>query len=116
MLASGTIENEYLRNPFDVRDGADKISATSTANGRSSLPNFIVPIRPLQPQRSAPMRRRGTANQQAALAEERLSELKSMLADMQRDRDAWRDQAQRLALPKPDAAPMSWWRWLRTTG
>jgi hypothetical protein len=26
-----------------------------------------------------------------------------MLADMQRDRDAWRDQAQRLALPKPEA-------------
>jgi hypothetical protein len=49
------------------------------------------------------------ANQRAALAEERLSELKAMLADMQRDRDAWRDQAQRLALPKPDK-PMTWWR------
>src|ERR1700751_972795 len=56
------------------------------------------------------------ANQRAALAEERLSELKAMLADMQRDRDAWRDQAQRLALPKPDLKPMTWWRWLRTTG
>jgi hypothetical protein len=41
------------------------------------------------------------ANQRAALAEERLSELKAMLADMQRDRDAWREQAQRLALPAP---------------
>ena len=50
-----------------------------------------------------------------ALAEERLSELKAMLEDMRRDRDAWRAQAQTRLLPAP-AAAMSWWRWLRTTG
>ncbi|HVI62177.1 MAG TPA: hypothetical protein VM910_06245 [Bradyrhizobium sp.] len=50
-----------------------------------------------------------------ALAEERLSELKAMLEDIRRDRDAWREQAQTRLLPAP-AAPMSWWRWLRTTG
>jgi hypothetical protein len=50
-----------------------------------------------------------------ALAEERLTELKTMLEDMQRDRDAWREQAQTRLLPAP-AAPMSWWRWLRRTG
>ncbi len=50
-----------------------------------------------------------------ALAEERLTELKAMLEDMRRDRDAWREQAQTRLLPSP-AAPMSWWRWLRTTG
>jgi hypothetical protein len=50
-----------------------------------------------------------------ALAEERLSELKAMLEDMRRDRDAWREQAQTRLLPAP-AAQMSWWRWLRTTG
>jgi hypothetical protein len=50
-----------------------------------------------------------------ALAEERLSELKAMLEDMRRDRDAWREQAQMRLLPPP-AAPMSWWRWLRSTG
>jgi len=49
-----------------------------------------------------------------ALAEERLTELKAMLEDMRRDRDAWREQAQTRLLPP--AAPMSWWRWLRTTG
>jgi hypothetical protein len=58
------------------------------------------------------------ADQRAALAEGRLAELKELLADMQRDRNAWRDQAQRLALPAPKPAekPMTWWRWLRTTG
>jgi hypothetical protein len=58
------------------------------------------------------------ANQRAALAEEWLAELKAMLADMQCDRDAWRDQAQRLALPKPEPEPpRPWtWRWLRSTG
>jgi hypothetical protein len=50
-----------------------------------------------------------------ALAEERLTDLKAMLGDMRRDRDAWREQAQTRLLPAP-AAPMSWWRWLRTTG
>jgi hypothetical protein len=49
------------------------------------------------------------------LAEERLTDLKAMLEDMRRDRDAWREQAQTRLLPAP-AAPMSWWRWLRTTG
>jgi hypothetical protein len=54
------------------------------------------------------------AQQHAAQAEERLSELKAMLEDMRSDRDAWRDQAQRLALPSPQPS-LSWWRWLRTS-
>jgi hypothetical protein len=51
----------------------------------------------------------------AALAEQRLVDLKLMLEEMRSERDAWREQAQRLALPKPEAK-VSWWRWLRTTG
>ena len=47
-----------------------------------------------------------------ALAEERLTELKAVLEDMRRDRDAWREQAQTHLLPAP-ATRMSWWR---TTG
>ncbi len=31
------------------------------------------------------------------------------------DRDAWRDQAQRLALPSPQPK-QSLWRWLRSAG
>lgn len=41
--------------------------------------------------------------------------LKAMLEDMRSDRDAWRDQMQRLALPSPQPS-LSWWRWLRTSG
>jgi hypothetical protein len=55
------------------------------------------------------------AQQRTAQAEERLSELKAMLEDMRSDRDAWRDQAQRLTLPSPQPS-LSWWRWLRSTG
>jgi hypothetical protein len=35
------------------------------------------------------------------------------------DRDAWREQAQRLALPAPkpvEQPPLGWWAWLRSTG
>jgi hypothetical protein len=56
------------------------------------------------------------ATQRAAVAEERLAELKTLLEDMRRDRDAWRDQAQGRLLPRPETKPMTWWRWLRTTG
>ena len=49
------------------------------------------------------------------LAEERLTELKAMLEDIQRDRDAWREQAQTHLLPAP-VTPMSWWRRLRMIG
>ena len=49
------------------------------------------------------------------MAEERLSELKAMLEDMRRDRDAWREQAQTRLLPAP-AARISWWSWRRTAG
>ena len=66
--------------------------------------------------------------QALALAEARLGDFKAMLDDMrtQRDdmrgeRDHWRDQAQRLALgapkpPEPEPKPLTWWRWLRSTG
>jgi hypothetical protein len=49
-----------------------------------------------------------------ALAEERWTDLKAMLEDMRRDRDAWREQAQTRMLPAP-AATMSWWRRRRST-
>jgi hypothetical protein len=48
-----------------------------------------------------------------------VSMLRTQLADMTAQRDAWQGIAERLALAAPrapEANPMSWWRWLRTTG
>ena len=53
-----------------------------------------------------------------AMAQQRLplaDELKRLVDDLRADRDVWRDQAQRLALPSPEPTK-SWWRWLRSTG
>jgi hypothetical protein len=51
-----------------------------------------------------------------ALTEERLGELRALLddmrgqrADMKADRDHWREQAQRLALSKPEPSAMPLW-------
>src|SRR5262249_2698473 len=49
------------------------------------------------------------------LAEERLSELKAMLEDMRRDRDAWREQAETRLLPSPGAR-IPWWPGRREGG
>jgi len=56
----------------------------------------------------APVETAAELRTRLTLAEERLSELKAMLEDMRRDRDAWREQAQTRLLPAP-AARMSWW-------
>ena len=47
-----------------------------------------------------------------------VAELRAVIADLRQDRDQWREQAQRLALPAPRPAepPVTWWRWLRSTG
>ena len=47
-----------------------------------------------------------------------VAELRAVIADLRQDRDHWREQAQRLVLTtaKPVEKPMTWWRWLRTTG
>src|SRR5262245_29718208 len=58
------------------------------------------------------------APRDAAATDALVIELRAVIADLRRDRDEWRDQAQRLALPKPvaaDVAPRWSWRWLRTT-
>ena len=51
---------------------------------------------------------REIAEAKLALAEERLFDLKAMLEELRGDRDQWREQAQRLALPSPGRR---WWRW-----
>jgi hypothetical protein len=61
----------------------------------------------------APVETAAELRTRLVLAEERLAELKAMLEDMRRDRDAWREQAQTRLLPAPT---MSWWRRLHKTG
>lgn len=68
----------------------------------------VAPVYPLP----APVETRAELRSRLTLAEERLTELKAMLEDMRRDRDAWREQAQTRLLAAP-AASASWWRWLR---
>ena len=49
------------------------------------------------------------ARARAFLAEQRLSDLKALIADMQADRDAWRNQAQRLLIAD-QRAKRPWWQ------
>jgi hypothetical protein len=47
----------------------------------------------------------------AALAELEVNLLRGTIEDLRRDRDSWREQAQRLALPAPaNARSKRWWR------
>jgi hypothetical protein len=84
--------------------------AGSTEDGRSNTSESarVYPF-PAPVETAAELRTRLT------LAEERLADLKAMLEDMRRDRDAWREQAQTRLLPAP-AARISWWSWRRTAG
>jgi hypothetical protein len=62
----------------------------------------------------------GRSGQWLTVAEERLGELKAQLEDMREQRNRWQDACTRaqqaLPGPKPDDKPMTWWRWLRSTG
>ena len=107
-----------------IKNGRLPAAVTKMADMRLTLPNLRACIPPgLRVRRSQlPVLWGARANADAtadtelhdrlATAEERLTELKAMVEDLRRDRDAWRDQAQKLALQTP-AAP---WRWLRSTG
>ena len=81
-----------------------KEDGDSNVDGAEAVPVYPLP---------APVETRAELRSRLALAEERLTELKAMLEDMRRDRDAWREQAQTRLLAPP-ASP-SWWRWPRKT-
>ena len=53
--------------------------------------------------------------------EQKALPLEARVVDLEADRNAWREQAQRLALTstrseRAEKPVASWWRWLRTTG
>jgi hypothetical protein len=93
---------------------AGKLSATRDPNG-----TWLIEVAELE--RLHPMRPEvGTevvpraAPATAAAVDQLVAELRGVIADLRQDRDHWREQAQRLALPAPRRAP--WWRWMRATG
>jgi hypothetical protein len=88
-----------------------RLFAGNKEDGSSNVDSDeVAPLYPLP----APVETRGELRSRLDLAEERLTELKAMLEDMRRDRDAWREQAQTRLLAAP-VASAPWWRWLRRT-
>ena len=51
------------------------------------------------------------ATRRAALSELEVNLLRGTIEDLRRDRDSWREQAQRLALPTPATARSKRWWW-----
>jgi excisionase family DNA binding protein len=49
----------------------------------------------------------------ARLAEERLADMKTQVEELRRQRDAWQEQAERLALAPPKVEARTWWPWRR---
>jgi len=82
-------------------------------------------IEPAELHRVYPPVQANEARPEQAHQDALIAELRNALADMRRDRDEWREQAQRLALlaPKPEPAQIEppsrlrrAWRWMRATG
>jgi hypothetical protein len=49
-------------------------------------------------------------------AEQRVCDLTRQLERALCEAGEWREMAKRVALPAPKPEPMSWWRWMRSTG
>src|SRR5262245_36485287 len=76
------------------------------------------------PVNAQPALQGGQPDQVAAVkleaAQQRIADLERALSDMRGERDDWKTQAQRLALPNAQPALQnaqrpSWWGWLRST-
>lgn len=92
-----------------IRSG--KLSATRDHNGTWLIEVAeLERLHPLRPEADT------TAAPRDAAPDALVAELRAVIADLRADRDHWRDQAQRLALPAPKPVEKSWWRWLRSTG
>jgi hypothetical protein len=96
------------------------IGDTATANGvngsNDAAQHNVDQNR--EPKRNRSAQRDATAlaeaRQRAAIAEQRLDDLRATIAELRQERDAWRAQAQRLALrEKPAAKEPGWWHWGR---
>ena len=78
-------------------------------------PRRLHALMPWRAARLADLRADEELRRRAALAEERLADLKAALEDMRAQRDAWQEMAQARIRPAP-ASSTSRWPWLRATG
>jgi hypothetical protein len=107
--ATGVNRSTILRA---IKSG--RISGQRDASGAWS-------VEPVELHRTFPPKATPEAVPQDAQADALVAELRAHLAEMRAQRDAWQGIAERLALgapkpPEPEKKPVSWWRWLRTTG
>jgi hypothetical protein len=106
--AAGINKSTVLRS---IKSG--KISATRTEQGNWSIDpaefHRVYPVRSSQPNGNGAVPLDAIADETTTL----VASLRETIADLRADRDAWREQAQRLALPDR-REHQSWWRWLRT--
>jgi hypothetical protein len=121
--ATGMNKSSILRA---IKSG--RISATRDEVGQWRIePGELFRVYPAVAPGDAPQRYALAMDTMVAAMREQtmdvlVANLRDQIADMrgQRDEelDAWRDQAQRLALPKPEPKPKPkpWWKRLRLTG
>jgi excisionase family DNA binding protein len=96
---------QVVRNRAET--AVEKHAATTSANSEKPAGT------PLET-RLQEVRERAELEARARLAEERLADMKTQMEELRRQRDAWQEQAERLALaPPPKAEAKSWWPWRR---
>jgi Scaffold domain len=118
--ATNDENNALSQGAHQVFEGAHSmpphLSDTASANGLNNT-NDLPQHQSEQNfrERKQPRNRNAAAlaevQQRAAMAEQRLDDLRALLAEVQAERDAWREQAQRLVLREWPAKRPSWWLW-----
>jgi hypothetical protein len=112
-------QTEPGAQPRCVQSAAARSDELPSADGSNAMPGAAAAAVTDATPRDATARHLDDAELRrlASLAEQRLydrvADLQSALVDMSRNRDAWREQAQRMNSPPPRR---SWWRRLRATG
>jgi hypothetical protein len=113
----GNGESPRARSRRRSRPGNRRQPVAKTARGQSTKPSW--------PDTSTLRSETGDADQPEtapatyAATDALIAEMRGVITDLRADQDAWREQAQRLALPAPkpvEQPPLGWWAWLRSTG
>lgn len=90
-----------------------KLSATRDHNGTWLIEvaelERLHPLRPADDTEAAPRDAPADSAPDSAV-DALVLELRAVIADLRQDRDQWREQAQRLALPAPGRRTWRWWR------